>query len=82
MKIKLLRWIGLWLGYVGLICLLGTIGGVITHGIYALCCSKPDRYLEYLALGMQNGFKYGGVWAGGTAIVLCCMRAHKEQKTR
>lgn len=78
MKIKILKWIGLWLGYVGLICLVGTIGGVLTHGIYALIFSEPERYLEYLVLGMQHGFKYGGVWAGGTAIVLCCIRAHRE----
>ena len=77
MKMKILKWIGLWLGYVGLICLVGTIGGVLTHGVYALFCAESDRYLEYIILGMQHGFKYGGVWAGGTALVLCCMRAHK-----
>ena len=82
MKIKIVKWIGLWLGYVGLICLIGTIGGVLTHGIYALFCVEPERYSELLVLGMQHGFKYGGVWAGGTAIVLCCIRAHKEQKNQ
>ena len=56
--------------------------GVLTHGIYALFCSEPERYTEFLILGMQHGFKYGGVWAGGTAIVLCCIRAHKEQKNK
>lgn len=78
MKLNIVKWIGLWLGYAGLICLVGTIGGVLTHGVYALFCSEPDRYLEYIILGMQHGFKYGGVWAGGTALVICVMRAHKQ----
>ena len=80
MKRIILKWIALWFGYVSLICLVGTIGGAITHGMYAFFCSEPERYLELLILGMQHGFKYGGVWAGGTALVLCCMRAHKLHK--
>ena len=45
-------------------------------------CVEPERYPELLVLGMQHGFKYGGVWAGGTAIVLCCIHAHKGQKNK
>jgi signal peptidase II len=34
------------------------------------------------AFGFLNGFKYGSVWAGGAAIVLCVIRARKEFELR
>jgi hypothetical protein len=37
----------------------------------------PD-YGYQAAFGFSNGLRYGGVWAGGLAIVLCVMRARKE----
>lgn len=37
----------------------------------------PD-YTYLAALGFLHGLKYGSVWAGGLAIVLCAMRAHRE----
>ena len=30
------------------------------------------------AWGYLHGLKYAGVWAGGTALVLCVMRARRE----
>jgi hypothetical protein len=39
--------------------------------------NAPD-YGDQAAFGFSNGLRYGGVWAGGFAIVLCVMRARKE----
>ena len=30
------------------------------------------------ALGYLHGLKYAGVWAGGSALVLCVIRARRE----
>jgi hypothetical protein len=42
-----------------------------------LFVDQPD-YGFLAAFGFMNGLKYGSVWAGGLAIVLCVMRARKE----
>ncbi|MGJ8652339.1 MAG: hypothetical protein ACSHX8_03615 [Opitutaceae bacterium] len=72
------RWIFDWLYFVCLICFIGAMLGIFTHLAYALLfMDKPDW--GYMAsFGFMNGFKYGSVWAGGAAIVLCVIRARRE----
>lgn len=77
-----LRWGISWLYFVCLICLFGAIAGVLTHSVYAcFFVSSPD-WAYYASFGFLNGLKYGGVWAGGAAIVLCVMRARKQYLAR
>jgi hypothetical protein len=75
---QILRWLLTWLYYVLIICFIGAMLGVLTHVLFGLCfMDKPD-YGYLAAFGFSNGLRYGGVWAGGFAIVLCVMRARKE----
>lgn len=71
-------WLVTWVYYVVIICFVGAIAGVVSHvGFGLLFLESPD--LGYLwAFGFLNGLRYGSVWAGGAAIVLCVMRARKE----
>ncbi|PXA04881.1 hypothetical protein DDZ13_02650 [Coraliomargarita sinensis] len=73
-----LRWCFTWLYFVLLTCFVGAVLGVLSHVVLGpLFVDEPDfTYLS--AFGFMNGLKYGGVWAGGLAIVLCVMRARKE----
>ncbi len=75
---QVLRWILTWLYFVAVICFIGAVLGVVTHVVLGpLFVDDPD-YGYLAAFGFMNGFRYGGVWAGGFAIVLCVMRARKE----
>lgn len=73
-----LRWLFAWIYYVAITCCVGAVLGVLSHVLLGpLFVDEPD--FGYLAaFGFMNGFKYGGVWAGGLAIVLCVVRARKE----
>lgn len=75
---SVLRWLFTWIYYVAIICFVGAVFGILTHLVLGpLFVDQPD--FGYLAaFGFMNGFNYGGVWAGGLAIVLCVMRARKE----
>ncbi|MEM7790207.1 MAG: hypothetical protein AAF546_02290 [Verrucomicrobiota bacterium] len=73
-----LRWVFGWLYYVCIICFAGAMLGVLTHMVFAVLFVDNPDYGFYAAFGFTNGFRYGGVWAGGLAIVLCVMRARKE----
>ena len=64
--------------YVCLICFAGTLIGMLTHGLFACLYRDAVDWTYYVALGCLHGLKYSGLWAGGAAIVLCVMRAHKE----
>ena len=72
------RWLITWVYFVVVICFVGSVLGVLSHSLFGLLfLESPD--FEYLAaFGFTNGLRYGGVWAGGLAIVLCVMRARKE----
>lgn len=52
--------------------------GVLTHLAYAFVFQDQPDLTYFASFGFLNGLKYGGVWAGGAAIVLCVMRAHKQ----
>ena len=73
----MLRWLLTWLFFVAIICFVGAMLGVLTHILLGpLFVDKSFGFLA--AFGFMNGLKYGSVWAGGLAIVLCVMRARKE----
>ena len=72
------RWIFDWLYFVCLICFVGTVLGALSHLLWGLCFYDAPDHGYMLALGVLHGLNYGGVWAGGAAIVLCVIRARKE----
>ena len=74
----ILRWFCDWLFFVSCICFTGASLGVVTHVAFGFCFMYAPGYPYLAALGFLHGLKYGSVWAGGLAIVLCAMRAHRE----
>ena len=73
-----IRWMVTWIYFVSVICLIAAMGGVLTHVLFALIFRDQPDLGYYAAFGFLNGLNYGGVWAGGAAIVLCVLRARKE----
>lgn len=76
------RWLFTWVYFVLIICFIGAVLGVVSHvALGPVFLDEPD--FGYLAaFGFSNGIRYGGVWAGGLAIVLCVIRARKEYLQR
>ncbi|MGB0257679.1 MAG: hypothetical protein ACPGES_03410 [Coraliomargarita sp.] len=72
------RWIFDWLYFVCLICFAGAVLGALSHFLWGVFFYEAPDHGYMLALGFKHGLNYGGVWAGGAAIVLCVMRARKE----
>lgn len=72
-----LAWLVTWLRYALTICLVGALLGVLSHLLFGLCFMEGPDYGYLAAFGFSNGLKYGSVWAGGAAIVLCVMRARR-----
>ena len=64
--------------YVCLICLAGAVLGVVSHLLWGWCFYEDFDPAFMAAWGYLHGLKYAGVWAGGTALVLCVMRARRE----
>lgn len=77
-----LRWLLTWLYYVSIICAIGAAMGVLTHLAFGLFFIDSPDYGFLASFGFANGLQYGGVWAGGFAIVLCVMRAHKQHMAK
>lgn len=75
---EIVRWLMTWVYFVLVICFIGATLGVITHVLFGLLFVDQPDYGFLAAFGFMNGLKYGSVWAGGLAIVLCVMRARKE----
>jgi len=75
---SVLRWLFTWIYFVLVICFIGAFLGVISHVAFGLFFMKGPDYAYLASFGLMNGLNYGGVWAGGLAIVLCVMRARKE----
>lgn len=73
-----IQWIMTWVYFVSLICFIGAVGGVFTHVLFAFLFRDQPDFGYYAAFGCLNGLNYGGVWAGGAAIVLCVLRARRE----
>ena len=75
---QIIRWLFIWLYFVLIICITGAFIGVMSHLLFGLIFMNAPNYGDQAALGFSNGLRYGGVWAGGFAIVICVMRARKE----
>jgi hypothetical protein len=73
-----LRWVFGWAYYVCLICLSGAALGVLSHLLWGWCFYDDFDPVYMTALGYLHGLKYAGVWAGGSALVLCVIRARRE----
>jgi hypothetical protein len=55
-----------------------TLGGIFYPILAAF--TKPELSLgSAMADGVWLGFKYGAVWAGGIAIVLCVMQGYRTK---
>ena len=75
---KIIRWFFTWLYFVLIICLAGSVIGVVSHLLFGLIFMDSPDYGYQAAFGFSNGLRYGGVWAGGLSIVFCVIRARKE----
>ena len=75
---QIVVWLLTWLYYVLIICFVGALLGVGTHLLFGLLVAEDPDYAYLSSFGFSNGVRYGGVWAGGFAIVLCVIRARKE----
>ena len=80
--LKITKWLLTWVYYVAIICFIGAMLGVGTHLLFGLFFMDDPDYAFQAAFGFSNGIRYGGVWAGGFAIVLCVMRARREYLQR
>lgn len=70
------------LGYALAICLVTSGIGVISHLLIGGWVFEEPNYARLAKIGFHNGVRYGGLWAGGTSIVLCVMRARKQYLKR
>jgi hypothetical protein len=77
-----LRWLGTWLG----ISLAIVLGGAVVGAVLGLCsfpvfAASGHAYgvLELVGRGLVLGGKYAGIWAMGTAIVLCFVIGHRRR---
>lgn len=77
-----IRWLLTWLYFVLVICFAGALFGVLTHLLFGFFFMDAPDYGFLAAFGFSNGLRYGGVWAGGAAIVLCVIRARREYLQR
>ncbi|MEC8613790.1 MAG: hypothetical protein VXY17_00100 [Verrucomicrobiota bacterium] len=75
---QIIRWFFIWLYFVLIVCLAGAFIGVVTHLLFGLIFMDTPDYGYQVVIGFSNGLRYGGVWAGGLAVVLCVIRARKE----
>lgn len=74
----IIQWFVLWIYYVAIICFMGAMAGVATHLLYALVFREHPDLGYFASFGFMNGLNYGGVWAGGAAIVICVVRARND----
>lgn len=75
---QILIWLLTWLYYVLIICFVGAMLGAISHLLVGYFVVEDPDFGYLASFGFSNGLRYGGVWAGGFAIVLCVIRARKE----
>jgi hypothetical protein len=77
-RLRIGHWLGVWVHFVCIILLLGTLLGAFLHWLIGSLFFESPEASYLFAMGAQNGFFYSGVWAGGLAIVLCFIRGHRE----
>ena len=63
--------------YTGIILAMGTLIGSLGFIVIGSLFIKGYTCEFLLKKGAWIGFRYAGVWAGGAAVVLCCMKAKK-----
>lgn len=79
---RVMYWLFTWSYFVLIICLAGACIGSLSHLLFGLCFLDDPKYWNLCIIGFSNGLRYGGVWAGGSAIVLCVMRARRQHIDR
>ena len=79
---QIIRWVLIWIYFVFIICLAGAVLGVLLHVLYGFCFMNDPDYWYLARFGFSNGMHYGGVWSGGSSIVLCVIIARKEHMLR
>lgn len=76
---KIVKLVSIWLMrfsfYTVTILATGTAIGIIGFVTIGSLFAKGYTLGFLLKKGAWVGFRYAGVWAGGSAIVLCCMKA-------
>lgn len=75
---QVFHWGMTWVYFVLIICFIGALLGVVSHLLFGFFFMENPDYGFQAAFGFSNGIRYGGVWAGGFALVLTVMRARKE----
>lgn len=64
--------------YTAVILVLGTVAGACLFGLLGPLF-VDSTFLVLIQKGAWIGFRYAGVWAGGTAIVLCFIQGAKKR---
>lgn len=64
--------------YVVLILAIGSLAGASLFAIFGTIFSDSSIWV-LMKKGVWAGFRYGGVWAGGSAIVLCFLKAGRKR---
>lgn len=68
--------------YIAVVLVVGSaIGALLFATVGALTHPQVD-VMRRIEVGLQDGFLYAGLWAGGLAIVLCVMRAYRQREQR
>lgn len=71
-------WISLFVGYMLAIILTGTIAGAISYPLVGALLSFNDSILYMIQKGVEDLSFFALVWAPGSAIVLCFIKAHRS----
>lgn len=71
-------WLTFFLYYTAIILTVGTLAGACLFPLLGpLFVDSP--FLALMKKGAWIGFRYAGVWAGGTAIILCFIKGAKQR---
>lgn len=65
--------------YTSIILAIGTIAGALLFSLLGPLF-VDSNFISLMKKGAWIGFRYAGVWAGGTAIVLCFIKGHNRKK--
>ncbi len=76
---RILYWTAHFFAYVIMIILAGAVAGAILSPVIALILHWPFTP-EIVPRGAWLGLRYAGIWAGGVALVLCAIRAHRHHR--
>jgi len=74
-----LTWLAIWAAYAVAIIAIGSILGALLGPIVGLIMNQEYTFTGYMLKGLSIGARYAGVWAGGTAIVLCVLHANRKR---